>query len=1152
MVRKGVLPRIVGLAVILMALILAIDLAIPLGVAGGVPYVAVVLLGIWLPHQRHVIALAVVTSVLTIAGYFFSSPGGIAWMVVWNRALALFAIWVCALLVVQRKREEAMLEGGDDALRRSQSRLAEAQRLGQIGHFRLVLDPAKLEWSDQIYRIFGLDREETELTPDSVRSLMHPDDLDQYLQALQATLETKRPFSAESRFVRPDGRSLVLGFEVQPELDKAGDVVAVFGTAQDITQRKQVEEALRESERRLSEAQQIGKIGHFRTNLATGVPIWSEQVFRLFGYAPGEIEPSAEFVLSKIHPDDVERYLGLRETVIEQGRSLSTEFRVVRRDGKEIVLAWTGNPEFDEKGEVVSLFGTVQDITERKRTEEELSRHRENLEELVEEQTAKLRQSEERFKDFAESASDWFWEMGPDLAFTYGGDQFYEITGWHRDEVYGRDRGFLIHPELEDLASDKWRDHFAKLDQREPFAHFEYAARSKTGTPIYLSLNGTPVFDDDGAFRGYRGTGRDITKRRMAGEALRGSEAKFRNLVEGSIQGVCIQRDWRILFVNKALADILGYQRPEDVLALGTLDALLPPTDRGGLRAYSDARIKGQPAPDRYRMEALRQDGSTVWIEVIVNVVQWDGEAAIQATVVDVTTEVEAVTDATTAREQLLSSLDAFPEAVALYDKNDRLVFENAVYREQFVQQFDRDPHGRSFEEILREYANRGSIPEAEGRLEEWVAERLEQHRTKQSPLRVRRVRDREIWLEQHDVATPDGGSLIMYFDVTELQQQEDRLRQAQKMEAIGQLTGGVAHDFNNLLAVIMGNADLLGQLLDEGDTRKIRAVKFILRASRRGAELTQRLLAFSRRQLLDPKLIDLGDLLPGIIEMLGRTLGETIEIRLVQAVDLGTCEADPGQLENALLNLAINARDAMPGGGQLTIETDNVELDDGAAAQYELEPGPYVTLAVSDSGSGIEADQLEHVFEPFFTTKEVGQGSGLGLSMVYGFARQSGGCATIYSEVDQGTTVRLYLPRSSATQMSEAAGPNVTERGPHDETVLVVEDDDDMRYLTVDLLETLGYAVQAAGDGQAALEILKGNRSIDLLLTDVILPGGILGPELAERAGQLLPSIKVLYMSGYAENAIQHQGRLDEDVILLPKPFDISSLSQKLRLVLD
>ncbi|HJP21781.1 MAG TPA: ATP-binding protein, partial [Alphaproteobacteria bacterium] len=292
--------------------------------------------------------------------------------------------------------------------------------------------------------------------------------------------------------------------------------------------------------------------------------------------------------------------------------------------------------------------------------------------------------------------------------------------------------------------------------------------------------------------------------------------------------------------------------------------------------------------------------------------------------------------------------------------------------------------------------------------------------------------------------------------------------------------------------------------------------------------------------------------LLPGIIEMLGRTLGETIEIRLVEAVDLGTCEADSGQLENALLNLAINARDAMPSGGQLTIETANVELDDGAAAQYELEPGPYVTLAVSDSGSGIEADQLEHVFEPFFTTKEVGQGSGLGLSMVYGFARQSGGCATIYSEVDQGTTVRLYLPRSNATQMPEAAGPNVTERGPHDETVLVVEDDDDMRYLTVDLLETLGYAALAAGDGQAALDILKENRSIDLLLTDVILPGGILGPELAKRAGELLPSIKVLYMSGYAENAIQHQGRLDEDVILLPKPFDISSLSQKLRLVLD
>jgi CheY-like chemotaxis protein len=242
-----------------------------------------------------------------------------------------------------------------------------------------------------------------------------------------------------------------------------------------------------------------------------------------------------------------------------------------------------------------------------------------------------------------------------------------------------------------------------------------------------------------------------------------------------------------------------------------------------------------------------------------------------------------------------------------------------------------------------------------------------------------------------------------------------------------------------------------------------------------------------------------------------------------------------------------------MPEGGVLAIETANIEIgDEFAITNPDLLPGPYVKLTIGDTGTGMPEEVLDHIFEPFFTTKEVGQGSGLGLSMVYGFARQSGGHATIYSEVGQGTTVRLYLPRSGAAEVPVAVGARGTEKGLREETVLVVEDDQDVRDLTVDLLEALGCTVLAAGDGQSALDILEANRGIELLLTDVILPGGMLGPELANRAGELLPGIKVLYMSGYAENAIQHQGRLNENVTLLPKPFDVSSLTQKLREVLD
>jgi PAS domain S-box-containing protein len=386
--------------------------------------------------------------------------------------------------------------------------------------------------------------------------------------------------------------------------------------------------------------------------------------------------------------------------------------------------------------------------------------------------------------------------------------------------------------------------------------------------------------------------------------------------------------------------------------------------------------------------------------------------------------------------------------------------------------------------------------------------------------------------------------------DVTAQRDAESRLHQAQKMDAVGQLTGGVAHDFNNLLTVIIGALDL--------DPHRIPpemrpAIEQALRAAERGAALTHRLLAFSRQQMLVTRSVDFNRLIGDMDELLRRTLGEHVEIELRLAADLWPALADSGQVENSLLNLAINARDAMPDGGKLTIETSNVHLDDDYASNNaEVAAGDYVMMAVTDTGTGMPADVLAHVFEPFFTTKEVGKGTGLGLSMIYGFAKQSGGHAKIYSEVGHGTTVRLYLPRLTNQSMGSDSAAPTTPRTGGGETILVVEDNPDVRRLVLRQLRDLGYEVIEAANGPEALKILDGGAAIDLLFTDVVMPGGMTGRQLAEAAKARRPGMKTLFTSGYTEDSILRLGKLDPGVRLLSKPYRKHELATRIRETLD
>ena len=499
---------------------------------------------------------------------------------------------------------------------------------------------------------------------------------------------------------------------------------------------------------------------------------------------------------------------------------------------------------------------------------------------------------------------------------------------------------------------------------------------------------------------------------------------------------------------------------------------------------------------------------------------------------------------------QLRTSLDSLSQGVAVFDADHALSSWNGCFQALLDLPRELLVVGMPYA-AFAEHAASGEPPLLEPPPPERLLEPDDQVRRDRlrprEPVIYERVRPGGGQLELRRSPTPDGGFVLTISDMTKRAQAEAVLRESQKMQAIGQLTGGIAHDFNNLLTVILGNLELARGRLGADPAMQAR-IERASWAAQRGAVLTSQLLAVARKQPLAPASIDLAASMPELIPLLRRTLGEEIEIGYLADDGLWPAMADPAQLENAVLNLALNARDAMPDGGRLTIEMRNQVLDERhVAAHHDVTAGDYAMLAVSDTGQGMEAGVLARVFEPFFTTKPDGKGTGLGLPMVFGFVKQSGGHVMIQSEPGCGTTVRLYLPRAERAAPAPRRPAIAAELPRGDATILVVEDEPAVREVAVEILEGLGYRVLEAGDGEAALGVIAAHgREIALMLTDVVLPGRLRGRELTRRALLACPGLKVLYMSGYTENAIMQDGRLDEGVQLIGKPFQPEELARR------
>ena len=813
-------------------------------------------------------------------------------------------------------------------------------------------------------------------------------------------LELGTVISYEEELALPIGRRY-FHTNLIPLRNATGRIYRIVGIARDITEYKQAEEALRRSQQRLELAQEAGGIATWDWDIVANQKHCSKEYWRLYGLQERDLAPLPEEWLQLVHHEDRARIREELNRALDGTGHYNTEFRVVWPDGTVHWLLGKGEVFRDSNGKPIRMLGVNMDISERKYAEQA------------------LRESEERFRNMADTAPVMIWVSGPDKLCTFFNKAWLAFTGRTMEQECGNGWAEGVHPEDLNRCFANYR---ASFDAREPF-QIEYRLRRGDGQYRWVLDNGVPRFESGGIFAGYIGSCIDITDVKRAeqelvlNQALRESEEKYHGIVETMTEGVWIlDHDDRTTFVNQQMAAMLGYS-VEQMVGRHVLDFK---DEEARPIALQKLERRRQGITEQYDSTFQTSDGRRLTVLISTRPL-WDGDGCYT-------------------------------------------------------------------------------------------------------------------------------GTLGIITDITERSLLEERLHQANKMEAIGRLAGGVAHDFNNLLTVINGYSDLLLRNSNAGD--RIRAQLTEIRsAGQRAHELTNQILAFSRNQIRATDTLNIRSVIEDVEEMLRRMIGEDIELLTIFDPGLGNIRADRTEIIQILLNLAVNARDAMPTGGTLTFAVADVEVDEKDVRTHPgTRSGAHVLLTVTDTGVGMDAEIRKHLFEPFFTTKQVGKGTGLGLATVYGIVSQSGGWIQVDSKPRQGTTFRIYWPRVTAVLPKEkdhAGLPDQPLFGT--ETVLVVEDQSQVRQLTCSILRQFGYQILEASSGEEALCLAKAHAGpLDLLLTDVIMPG-MNGLELAARLKTMRP-IAILFMSGYSDRTEAVQ---DSGVTYIQKPFTPDTLIRTVRAVL-
>jgi len=1167
------------------------------------------------------------------------------------------------LAVLERAFEKNRLEQGklaaERALRESESLLVHAQDLAHLGSWQIDYDADTVTWSDEVYRIVGLERSEFDGRQATFLDLVHPEDRKRVGQRVEDLIKGEA-LDFAYRIIRPNGeeRAVVVQGVVTSVVD--GVPRQARGFIQDITERKKVQEALRESERQaadtlalLSDAIESSPDGIVLYDADDRLVMCNEAYRDMFSGIADFIEPGATY-------EDLLRAAIARGMVDIPGGDVESYVRARlahrRESGEGVEVKFTNGFWFlsrERRMQSGGSVGTRSDITTRKHAEIE------------------LRDGERRLSLISDNWPGLIGFIDRDMRILFANKTFAVWFGCPREEIVGKTVEELLGPE----SYAEIRDTHARALAGERVS-YEREVTYRDGIPRIVDVSCIPHVDQGDGVEGIYIFAQDVTERRKTKSALRMVQGRFRGIFEQAAVGIGLMTPGgRFLMVNQKLCKLMN--RSEEELLQLRFAQFIDPEDLGTALRNTNKLISGEVETYSQIIRFSPEAGKLLWGNLTVSALREAGSdrLALLGIVEDITERVRADEALRESEQKLRGIFETAAIGITATDGNGRYVQSNPAFQKMLGLTAEElstksvwdithpDDHhlekpkyaelsaGRiasyqidkrylhksgstiwvnlnvaslkgangttigtiaAIEDITERRRGERALAQSESRLAEaqqlanignweyqfgtrkmvWSDHMLRLYGLDSNTGKLsveiflnivhpddraavkRALREQELLGGQHDydhrIVLPSGevryvqerveqilddsGSLIgargTTQDITERVQAEEQLRQAQKMESVGQLTGGVAHDFNNLLAVIMGNLDLLDEKLENDDIRHAYVEKS-LHAVERASSLTQRLLAFSRKQTLSPVIVDVNKLLTGMSDLLTRTLGETVSVRFELATNIWSTLVDEHQLEAAVLNLAINARDAMPSGGDLTLESATVELDQAHAEREGIDPGEYVMIAVSDTGHGIPADMLDHVFEPFYTTKEVGQGSGLGLSMVFGFLKQSDGHAKIYSEVGRGTTVKLYLPRTLTEHVSELdRSEPIVERGTG-QVILVVEDDTALLAVAEEALGELGYVALSATNAARALELLDAHPEIELLFTDVVLPGGVNGVELSREALRRRPALKILFTSGYTADAMAHKGALDTGVELMEKPYRKADLSRRMALLL-
>ncbi|MEN3237720.1 PAS domain S-box protein [Methylobacterium ajmalii] len=915
-------------------------------------------------------------------------------------------------------------------------------------------------------------------------------------------------------------------FSYSRVLDGEGRIAGLFVFTNETTARVLGDRALRESEEHFRQTVELNPQVPWTCDPEGNITSYSHRWLELTGQAPGE--PDGAGWTKALHPDDLEPTAAVFAVRLASGEPVDVDYRIrIAATGEYRWQRARAYPRRDEAGAIIRWYGVVEDVHDRRLAE------------------AALRESEEELRLVVESARDHViltTDIGGIITRWSAGAQ--AVLGWSSEEAVGQPSGLIFTPEDRERGADLREIASAARDGCAADGRWHLA---KDGRRVFLNGSVHPLPPDaQGRPRGFLKVARDETARIHAEEARRASEAQLRLVADALPLLVSfVDNSLTYRFANAAYRDWFD-RDPEEVVGRTIPDLV----DEEGLRArlpHIERALAGMPV--RTDMPWPWSDGRRRIADIRYEP-RRDASGAVDGFYVfvqDVTAQRDAEAGLVAERDRLW---DLSEDLLVNADYEGRLLRVSPSWTvllghdegTLLTRPYDEIVHPDDFPVVmqaLRDMRASGKPVRFENRVEaadgtwRWVAWKLAPEPGGERLTGV----GRDVTAEKE--AAEERARL------------EEQLRQAQKMEAVGQLTGGLAHDFNNLLAGISGSLELMQTRMAQGRLTDLdRYMTAAQGASKRAAALTHRLLAFSRRQTLDPKPTNVNALVSGMEELIRRTVGPAIEVEVVGASGLWPALVDPHQLENALLNLCINARDALPEGGRITVETANRWLDVHAARKHDIPPGQYLSLCITDTGTGMSPEVIAKAFDPFFTTKPIGQGTGLGLSMIYGFAKQSGGQVRIYSEVGEGTTVCIYLPRHHGAVDGDdtLAGLGEVRRAEQGETVLVVDDEPTVRMLVAEVLEDLGYTAIEAADSASGLKVLQSDVRIDLLVTDVGLPGGMNGRQMADAGRERRPGLKVLFITGYAENAVVGNGHLEPGMAVLTKPFVVETLGVRIR----